>query len=497
MHDTQAEIEQFAHCLNFPMIKDEALAHELGATRSPEVFLLSGSQVIYRGRIDDQYEPGIHKAEPTRRDLAIAIEEALAGKPVTVAQTNPVGCYLNLKPAADDGAVTYAQVAPILDRRCVECHRPGQAGPFSMLTYKDTVGWAETIREVIQQGRMPPWGARGGRFANGRSLTADERRLLLAWLDAGAPEGGARPAPPRFTDDWTIKPDVVFQADEFHVPQEGVLDYQEFVINPGWYRDTWVGAVEVRPGNRAVVHHATIYLKPKYAQKGKFYATPANDNFLAMYVPGNTATILPPGMAKRVPAGWNLVLEVHYVPNGQAQTDQTSIGLELADRPTLEVATRCLAPASSFTLKPHEVRTIVAHGLIKEDSLLIALFPHMHLRGKSMLFEATYPDGRSEVLLDVYDYDFAWQFRYVLTEQKLLPAGTTVCCTAVYDNSAANKRNSNPDAVVNYGKATEDEMFGGIFELAVPVKTSYLAYSTWAVVGLGLLLVANRFRARK
>jgi mono/diheme cytochrome c family protein len=508
--DTYEQMVEFAKALDFLIVKDEgnAIADQFGATRSPEVFLLDNNrEIIYQGRIDDQYEPGVHsRTEPARHDLEEAIQEALDNEAISVPATVPSGCHIDRRirsaPANAESAVTYSQhVAGIIDRKCVECHRPGQSAPFSLLSYDDAAGWTDTIREVLTEGRMPPWGAdpRYGCFANDRSLSEEERRLLFAWLDGGAPQGdpALRPAPPKFASEWTIQPDLVLTAPQFTVPEQGLLDYQEFVIDPGLTQDTWIDAVEVKPSNRAVVHHATVYLQPKDAKPGMMYSRAIRDNYLSMYVPGNSAMVLPKGFAKCIPAGWNFRISIHYVPNGEKQQDQTSIGLRLAQgNPSYEVATRLFTPGP-FELQPGEVRTLVAEEALSEDMVLVALYPHMHLRGRSMLFEAIYPDQKQEVLLNVPDYDFEWQHRYELASLKPLPKGTLIRCTAVFDNSRANKRNPDPTAMVKEGEKTEDEMFLGVFELARPAPTRKPGFAIVAVgLAIGGLFLLTKLKDR-
>ncbi len=504
-HEPREQVAEFAAQIKFPAVCDpsQQLADELAATRTPEVVLLDARRdVIYRGRIDDQYGVGVHvRDRPTRRDLRAAIDEALGGAPISVPRTELAGCVISraITPHADaESAVTYSQhIAPIFDAHCVGCHREGEVGPMPLTSYEDAFAWRATIREVLDSRRMPPWGARGGHFANDPSLSKDERKLVFGWLDGGAPEGdpAVRPPLPRFANGWSINPTVEFIAPRFEVPAEGVLDYQEFVIDPGFAEDAWVRAVEIRPGNRAVVHHATLLMKPKDAAPGMFYYDEMFDAYLALYVPGNTSTRLPPGTAKRIPAGWNLVLSVHYVPNGSPQTDQSWIALELCEEPEVQIATRMVS--HPVELAPGEVKTAVAESTLDADYLLIALYPHMHLRGRSMRMEAIPLGGAAETLLDVPDYDFEWQHRYVLAQPRVLAAGTVLRCTAIYDNSAANRRNPDPSAHVKYGPATTDEMFFGAFELGRPVTRKSATWPALAVVGVaGLWTIGRRVRRR-
>ncbi len=509
-HDSYPEMVAFAQRLKFSMVKDagNAVADAFGATRSPEVFLLNGNRdVIYRGRIDDQYAPGVHsRAAPLRRDLEEAILESLANRPVSVPVTTPVGCHLDRRTEATPvGEVTYTKhIARIFDARCAECHRPGAAAPFSLLTYDDARAWTGTIREVLTQRRMPPWGVEGGHFANDRSLKDDERSLIFAWLDSGAPEGmpADRPPLPTFPSGWRIRPDRVFtMPTPFTVPADGVLEYQEFTLDPGFTEDTWIQDVEIRPGNRAVVHHVNVYLRPKGAKPDRLYVNSLGDYYLAMTVPGNAITSMPAGTAKVIPAGWTLVLSIHYAPNGTEQSDQTSIALTLADPATVrrQVATRALLD-EHLVIHPHRKRTARQTWITEDDYTLFALYPHMHLRGRSMRFDARYPDGRSEVLLNVTRFDFAWQYRYVLSTPIELPRGTVIICTAQYDNSEENPANPDPGATVRSGPQTTDEMFQACFEICRTHEDRLQPkppLMTIVAVALGCLwMVKRRIRSR-
>ncbi|HJT77429.1 MAG TPA: redoxin family protein [Gemmataceae bacterium] len=480
-HDSPAELARFAreNALPFPFLRDEgnAFANRLGATRTPEVFLLDARRVVrYRGRIDDQYAVGVRRAAPTRRDLADALDDLLAGRPVRRPRTTATGCAIDrARRAADGGPITYCRdVAPVLNKHCVSCHRPGQIAPFSLLTYRDAADWAETIRDVVRQRRMPLWYAdpHYGRFANDPSLSDEERRLLDGWVAAGVPEGNPADLapPPTFPGQWSIPgPDwVVSIPQPVTVPAEGVMDYQLIEVDPGFREDRWVRAVEIRPGNRAVVHHCNVYLLPPgshdAAAQGELGSV-----LLAATTLGTPPLVLPDGMAKRVPAGWKFLFVLHYTPVGTVQTDRTSMGLTFADPATVrkEVATRILLD-DALCIPPgcpdHRVEKFCR---MERDVLLLALFPHMHLRGRSFRYEATYPDGRTEILLDVPRYDFAWQDRYVLAEPKRLPAGTVLRGIAHYDNSADNPANPDPAATVRAGPQNTDEMFNGYYEVAL------------------------------
>ena len=476
--DALSDVARYArtHKLPFPVLKDvgNVVADRLGAKRTPEVFVLDERRgVRYRGRVDDQYAVGVKRPHPSRRDLAAALDELLAGKAVSVPVTEAAGCYIGRVSAPrGDAAVTYSRdIAPILQRHCQACHRPGQVAPFSLLTYEDASGWGETIQQVVSEGRMPPWGAdpRHGRFRNDPSLSKAEKKLLDAWVAAGCPEGDRADLPPPedFPDGWELgKPDVVVEMPEpYTVPAEGVVEYQYFEVDPGFRGPTWVRGAEIRPGNRSVVHHVTVFLKPPGAPdvttQGKL-----GSYCLAATAPGTPPALYPPGMAKVIPPGWHLVFVVHYQTVGTAQTDRTRLGLLLADPKAVrqEVATHLLYD-EGLVIPPRAADHVVTRTWeAKEDVLLLGMFPHMHLRGRSFRYELVHPNGREEILLDVPRYDFNWQLRYDLAEPRRIAAGSVIRCTAHYDNSGANPANPDPGATVRAGTQSWDEMFNGYLD---------------------------------
>jgi hypothetical protein len=327
---------------------------------------------------------------------------------------------------------------------------------------------------------MPPWSADPayGAFTNDAHLSEVEIGVLTTWVRDGCPKGDpiAPLTPPREAGSWSIPgPDLVVSIPRpFAVPADGIVDYQEFEVDPGFREDRWVTAAEIAPGSRAVVHHCTVFLKPAGAAEPAFTPGALGSFCLAATAPGTPPMVLPPGMAKRVPAGWRIVFVIHYAPNGTAQTDQTRLGLTFTPASAVrhEVVTQLLYDPD-LKIPPH----VADHGVERRwqapsDLLLLALFPHMHLRGKSFRYEAAYPDGTSETLLYVPHYDFNWQHRYELAQPKRIPAGTTLRCIAHYDNSAANPANPDPSATVRTGKQSSDEMFNGYFDLALADQPS-------------------------
>jgi len=464
------------HDLPFPVLMDvgNGLADRLGAERTPEVFVLDGSRaVVYRGRIDDQYAIGIHRPSPTRHDLVDAIEAALAGRPVATPRMEAVGCKIGrAAKSAGGGAVTYArEVSRILNLHCVSCHRPGEIAPFSLTDYRQAAGWSSMIAEVVQEGRMPPWHASPdhGQFSNEARLTPSEKKAIADWVAGGSPEGNptALPPPITFAEGWRIpKPDLVLEMpEEVVIPAEGSMPYVQVTIDPKLTRDVWVRASQVRPGNPSVLHHLVVTVQPPGSKR----VDQSGGDFLAAYAPGMPPRILPEGVARLVPAGSKFVFQLHYTPKGTRQVDRSRIGLTFADPSTVKKDLKS-GMGIDFRLRisagdPDYVAK--ADFRFNQAGVLYSLMPHMHLRGKSMTFEAEYPDGRKEILLDVPRYEFDWQNLYVLAEPKVMPEGTVIHCVGHFDNSSNNPNNPNPKRNVTFGEQTNDEMLVGYLNYAL------------------------------
>ncbi len=467
--------------VSFRLLKDAGnkLADAAGAIRTPEIVVLDQQRGIrYVGRIDDQVGIGYRRETAKRSDLKIAIEELLAGKPVSVATTEVEGCFIGKVREPKRGAeVTYSKhVAPILQNRCVNCHRPGQVAPFAMTSYDEVAGWAETIAEVVEDNRMPPWHASPdhGKFANTRNLPDDEKRVLLDWVKAGAPEGDRNdlPSPKSFTDGWQLprEPDLIVNMRDrpYDVPASGTVRYQYFSVDPKLTEDKWVTAAEIQPGERSVVHHVLVFAKTD-SELRKFDGEGA---FLAAYVPGFMPQQYPNGMAKLLPAGAKLIFQVHYTPNGKATKDISRIGLLFADEKSIThaVMTSEARKSGGLIIPPNADNSRHEANSPKSpvDVQLLNLMPHMHVRGKSFRYELQTVDGRKETVLDVPRYDFNWQTSYQLAEPLSIPAGSSLHVVAHYDNSENNLNNPNPKATVRWGEQTWDEMLIGYFDIAVP-----------------------------
>lgn len=398
--------------------------------------------------------------------------------------------------SAQTAPPTYTKdVAPILQKHCQTCHRPGEAGPFSMLTYEDTKPWATTMKRVVQQKVMPPWFAdpNYGHFANDRSLTPEEIRTLVAWVNAGAQKGDPKdmPSPVHFDEGWSIpKPDVMFQLPKpFSIPDSGMLEYQYVIVPTGFTEDKWVQMMEVRPTDRSVVHHIIAYLREpgsnyfKDQKPGVFFEAPPQkpdekvdasalpSDFLVGYAPGQPAEILSPGQAKLIKAGTDIVFEVHYTPNGKATTDRTKLGLIFAKDPPKERVLTLAASNGAFKIPPGDPNYRVDASFdIVRDVKIAGLHPHMHARGKDFEYRFVYPDGKTETILKVPVYNWHWQLWYNFDQPMSLPKGAKIECTAHFDNSANNPENPDPSKTVIWGQQSWDEMMVGFFNLVFDAR---------------------------
>jgi hypothetical protein len=455
----------------FLVLKDfrQKLADSVGVTRSPTVVVLGGDFTLrYRGRVDDRYGVSFRRTKATRADLVQALDEVLAGKEVSLAETEADGCLLDRGPRKTTKTdITYNKhVASILQKRCQNCHRPDQAAPFSLLTYEDAVKRGRMIQEVTSQRRMPPWHAdsRYGHFTNDRRLTQDEIDTLSAWVDAGMPRGNDKDLPKAI--DWPKgwvhgKPDLVLSMpEEFEVPATGSLPYKYWIVDTNFAEDKWVRMAEARPGTPGVVHHIVVYvLRP--GQKQPFLQD-GTLSVLVGWAPGDLGLVCPPDTAFRVPKGAQLRFELHYTPNGKAVKDRSSVGITFAKTPPkFELFTNSFAN-ESIVVPAHDPHYRAEATLRwRADARIISFVPHMHWRGKDYFYEVIYPDGKKKTLLSVPRWDFNWQNVYQLKEPLKVPKGARLHAVAHWDNSRNNPLNPAPDQTVRFGLQTWEEMMVG------------------------------------
>jgi hypothetical protein len=369
-------------------------------------------------------------------------------------------------------SVTFTKdVASILYKSCAECHRPGEIAPMSLLTYQEVRPWAKSIRERVVERSMPPWFAdpKHGQWANDPRLTQAEIDTVAAWVDAGAPKGDDKDLPPmpKFTDGWTIgTPDVVLEMqEEYTVPADGTVPYLYFTIPTNFTEDKWIQALEIRPGNRSVVHHVIAYAQEpgvNYSNQGGEGELRRGRTHLGGITPNKTGIVLGPDTARLIKKGSSIVFQMHYTTNGQVNKDRTKIGFVFAKGPGKKLLMTGNAANGRFAIPPGDPNyEVKSTRTFNEDVYLTSFMPHMHVRGKDFIYTATYPDGRTEVLLNVPRYDFNWQLTYLPKQPIRLPKGTRLDCVAHFDNSAKNKFNPDPTQTVRWGDQTWEEMMIG------------------------------------
>lgn len=387
----------------------------------------------------------------------------------------------------------YKDILPILQDKCQSCHRSGEAAPMPLVTYEQTRPFAVKIAAAVDMKMMPPWFAdpRYGKFSNDPSLSAEQIATVGAWADAGAPAGDPRDAPvaPRWSAGWNIpQPDVVVKmAKPVPIPARGAVEYTYEIVPTHFTDDQWVQMVEVRPSSAAHVHHAVVYIRPpdsqwlRHAPVGEpFTASMLSDpeerreahettsDLLLVYAPGSAPDRWSDGMAKYIPAGSDLVFQMHYTTNGEAASDESRVGLVFAKRPPKQRVVTLQLNNHALLIPPGaEDFRVEVQGTLPNDATLLSLFPHMHLRGKRFEYDIVHDDGSVEPLLQV-NYHFHWQLSYKLAVPRELKAGTKLRAVAWYDNSKNNPHNPDPDKLVTWGDQTSQEMMVGFFDVAIP-----------------------------
>ena len=374
---------------------------------------------------------------------------------------------------AADAPVTFTKdVAPILYKSCVECHRPTMFAPMSLVTFDDARPWARSIKQRVVSRTMPPWGAdpAHGSFKNDPRLSQVEIDTIAKWVDDGAPKGDDKDLPPvpQLAEGWTIgKPDAVFtMEEEYKIPASGTIPYLYFRVPTRLTEDKWIQAIEIKPGARSHVHHVLAYTQPAGQTPNPGGALgPTN---IGGVTPNKPGLVFEPGVARLFRGNSDIVLQMHYTTNGTEATDRTTVAVIYAKEPPTKLAAGGMALNPRFVIPANDGNAEVrATQTLTKDTLVTAYTPHMHVRGKDMTYIAHYPDGTSETLLSVPKYDFNWQITYQLAQPKLLPKGTKVEVIAHFDNSTANKFNPDPSKDVRWGDQTWEEMMIGFYSTVV------------------------------
>ena len=477
LQDDRAAIQKEAAewDIDIPILDDEAqfIGESLGLVRTAEVLVIDPKtwQVAYRGPLNDRindYER--QRAEASEHYAADAIEALIGGEgqAIQVAERDAIGCLINF-PARDQqpAQINYvADVAPILQQNCVVCHQEGGIGPWAMTGYNMVRGFAPMIREVVRTKRMPPWHADPhiGAFKNGRGLTVEEAQTLVHWAEAGAPRGEGED-PLALADnkaaEWPLgEPDLIIDIPAYEVPANGVVDYQFPVVKNPLDEPKWVVATDILPGDRNVVHHVlfgSTRSETAPSDRGLDF-----EQYIGGYAPGNEGAHMPEGTGILVDGGGYYQFQMHYTPYGKAVVDQSKLGLYFADEPPANYLRQTVVVDPTIRVPANDPRyQEEAYLTFDRDAVLHSLVPHSHYRGIASHFELVRPDGSSEMLLSVPNYDFNWQRTYEFAEPVAMPAGSKLIHRTVYDNSARNPGNPDPSRDVPWGLQSWDEMLYG------------------------------------
>ncbi len=477
--------ELAAHAKEFPGWRyvrdpDARLARALAARTTSETFVIDQAQTLrYRGAVDDRFDVGVSRPEAQAEYLRVAIRAVSQDRPVGLPVTEAPGCLLGLAPAekVTEPITWHHQIARLARHNCVECHRPGEAAPFSLETYQQVVDKKSMIEHVLAERIMPPWFAdhRFGEWRNDRYISDADLELFRQWVREGCVEGDPAdsPVPVTQASGWTIsKPDAVIDVEPQKVPAEGVLEWVKIPVDYAVPTDLWVAEAEIRPSVPEVVHHAMLFVEyakddPRGAAQteGESADGGGGNGFWLSYFPGRKALILPPGRGKLIPRGGKIFIQMHYTPYGEEVVDRPQIGLKfLPGLPEKSVVSGAVNGNSMISIQANSRAEYVAAETVDEDINLVSVMPHMHIRGSAAQLFIRYPDGRIKTLLHVPKYDFNWQVSYEFPKPLLVTRGSQLIIRHEYDNRVENPRNPDPKQVVRGGGLTTDEMMCNFFD---------------------------------
>ncbi len=452
----------------------------LDVQTTTEAFVIdAGRTLAFRGAIDDQYGIGFAKDEASNLYLRPAIESVLAGTRPTIEAVWAPGCRIEgRKPRADAPASAptwHGRVSRIVNRNCMECHRPGMSGPFPLTSYAEVKGNKDMISFMVENQAMPPWFADADHsraFRNDRSLSERDRADLLAWIEAGCPEGDVTEAAaePSWAPGWSIgEPDAVVQLPRMvHVKAEGTIPYKNLEVTTSFDEDKWVTALEVQSSATEQIHHILVFIRyPRNHPRSREQPRSRGGlkGYFAAMVPGQADQVLPDGMAKFLPKGAQLRFQLHYTANGTAVEDRPRIGFKFAKEPPRHQMKTGAVSNTMFRIPAGDPNYKVGYSkTFSKPTRILGVLPHMHLRGKAFKYTLIWPDGRREVIVDIPRYDFNWQLLYRFAEPIDVPAGTTLRADGWYDNSAGNPANPDPTRPVRFGEQTWEEMMIGYYD---------------------------------
>ena len=465
--DIANEVEEFK--ITYPVLKDDSqlVANMLGVTRTAEALLIDtkARKIVFRGPIDDRMSYQAEKPKATKTYLKDAIKSFLAGEEIAEPKVDAPGCKITMDAEKE---ISYAQeVAPILKKRCIECHTRGGVGPFAMSSYKKVKGWSEMMAEMILTKQMPPWHAdpHHGKYSNASSLTEEETKTLVRWIRAGSPRGEGDDPLANYQPEipeWKLgKPDKIISLPVQKIPAEGVLPYRYAYIDSPFDRDVWVSAAELNPGSLQVLHHAIVVIEDQSDRKrGNI-----RGHWLTGYAPGTDPAPYPKNTGVLLKKNQRLKVQLHYTVSGRSTEDTTRIGLHLLEEPPAKVFRTWPLSHHRWVIPAGEPEFEQAAKPLKIPAslTLYGINPHMHFRGKRMKFTLRKPDGTRQVLLSVPNYNFNWQRTYILDKPISVPAGSQILVENAWDNSPQNPFNPDPSKPVKWGDQTDEEMFFATF----------------------------------
>ena len=489
--DTREAIlkEAADHRYAMPILQDtnQLVGEQLAIERTGEVIVIDAKSwtIAYRGPVDDRVTRGATKSAATRTYAKDALNAILAGGTVKTARVAAPGSPITLLSArADASKISYSRdIAPIIQDKCVTCHQPGGIGPMTLVNYEQIRGHSPMIREVLRTKRMPPFHAdpRVGHFANDKSLTADQIKTLVHWIEAGSPRGqGADPLASQVfaAKEWPLgTPDVVLDIPAYTLPATGVVAYQNpWAAMPADLGDRWVRATTIKIDQRQGVHHVLTGFMPRVPTTGtQTRGGGANGTTVGSYAVGGESQVWPRDSGTLLTKGGAIGFQMHYTPFGKEVVDNTKIGLYLypeGQAPT-HVQRSMVIADSAIAVTPNTNNwQNVAYMTFPADATLFSVFPHAHYRGRSASVEVQYPDGRKETVLAMPRWNFNWQGWYEFKEPLNLPAGTKLIARMIYDNSVRNPANPDPSRTVPWGSQSYDEMFYFAFDYQWKDETS-------------------------
>ncbi len=457
---------------DFPILKDDTqlISRSLKVNRTAEVLVIDPRswEVVYRGPMNDRVDFERQKKKAGKTYARDIIDQLIRGDQVAFSKVNSPGCLINIEEAPKE-AISYAKtVVPILQENCMACHVEGGIAPWAMSEYAMIKGFSPMIREVLRTKRMPPWHADPeiGHWENDVSLSREDKIALINWIEAGSPRGDG-PDPLKQADGITTEwpwgePDLIVDIPAFEVPANGVVDYQFPVVENPLDQGVWVEAAAIVPGDTKAVHHILAGSSAKAPTGGNIGEI--FENIILTYAPGNEAQRMPKGTGVYVAPGGVYQFQMHYTPYGKKSVDRSKLGLYFAKEAPQNFYREHVIANMAIRIPANEAEhQEKAYFRFPKAAELFAFFPHAHYRGRSSEFELIYPDGSTEIILSVPNYDFNWQRTYRLAEPKQVPAGTVMLHRTVYDNSADNRGNPAPDQDVYWGLQSEEEMLYGSF----------------------------------